>query len=393
MSRIGWVAMAAACLASAAGAQGPGAPELSELEVTATRVPEPVDRVPAYISVIRGEDLRSRRITDLRGALALVAGVEAPSGGDAGPASAVPSFWGLHEFDAFLLVVDGVPWGGAFNPAIPTLNLTDVERIEVLKGSAPVLYGATSFVGVIQVIHYPAGQAANQVEGGFGTFDSWRGAASLALPPIGDFKQSLALDARRDGYSDSRENVREGHALYRAAGPLAGGAVRFDAGIDVLRSAPPSPVPREGAVLTTLTPLDANLNPANARIHETRWHGVLGYSHPTPLGPWETAVSLAASRITFKPAALDFGPDNTPDILERETARSYEIGAKGRLAGGAPGLRSRPLPARRVSPVSSPRRAEPISTSRATSSPFRPIGWVRWASSTRRRRACSDRPP
>ena len=37
---------------------------------------------------------------------------------------------------------------------------------------------------------------------------------------------------------------------------------------------------------------------------------------------------------TFKPAALDFGPDNTPDILAPETARSYEAGVKGRLAGG-----------------------------------------------------------
>ena len=58
-------------------------------------------------------------MTDLAGVVALVSGVEAPPGGDAGPASAVPSLLGLHEFDAFLLGVDGVPWGGAFNPSIP----------------------------------------------------------------------------------------------------------------------------------------------------------------------------------------------------------------------------------------------------------------------------------
>ena len=81
-----------------------------------------------------------------------------------GPSSSVPSFWGLHEFDAFLLVVDGVPWGGAFNPAISTLDINDVDRIEVLKGSAPVMYGATSFVGVVQILHYPAGQAAQQIK-------------------------------------------------------------------------------------------------------------------------------------------------------------------------------------------------------------------------------------
>ncbi len=48
-------------------------------------------------------------MAELAGALSLVPAVEASAGGDAGPSSAVPSFWGLHEFDAFLLVVDGVP--------------------------------------------------------------------------------------------------------------------------------------------------------------------------------------------------------------------------------------------------------------------------------------------
>ena len=50
-------------------------------------------------------------------------------------------FWGLHECDAFLLVVDGVPWGGAFNASITTLNLTGVRRIDALKGAVPVMYG------------------------------------------------------------------------------------------------------------------------------------------------------------------------------------------------------------------------------------------------------------
>src|SRR5207247_9062136 len=86
-------------------------------------------------------------------------GVAIAPGGDAGPASAIPEFWGLREFDAFLLVVDGVPWGGAFNPAVSTVSLRDVERIEILRGAAPVTYGATSFVGVIHVVHTAA--AAN----------------------------------------------------------------------------------------------------------------------------------------------------------------------------------------------------------------------------------------
>ena len=75
------------------------------------------------------DEMRQRGATDLRGALARVAGVEISEGGDGGPASTVPAFWGLREFDAFLLVVDGVPWGGAFTPALASLDLTNVERI------------------------------------------------------------------------------------------------------------------------------------------------------------------------------------------------------------------------------------------------------------------------
>src|ERR1700724_4492828 len=120
---------------------------LDVVVVTATRIPEPADRIPADISVVSGKETAARGATDMAGVLSLVPGVEAPAGGDAGPSSAVPSFWGLHEFDAFLLVVDGVPWGGAYNPSITTLDFTDVQRVEGLKGAAPVMYGETSFVG------------------------------------------------------------------------------------------------------------------------------------------------------------------------------------------------------------------------------------------------------
>ena len=90
-------------------------------------------------------------------------------------------------------MVDGVPWGGAFNPSIPTLDLLDVERIEVLKGSAPVTYGATSFVGIIQVIHYKAGEAENRVQVTGGTHGEARGSASVSLPPLGDYVKSLTV--------------------------------------------------------------------------------------------------------------------------------------------------------------------------------------------------------
>lgn len=302
-------------LASAgASAQQLPPTQLPNVEVTATRVPEPIDQVPASVSVISGKQLRARGATDLRTALALVAGVDAPPGGDRGPAGAVPSLWGLHEFDAFLLVVDGVPWGGAFNPAIQTLDLTDVERIEILKGAAPVVYGATAFVGVIQVIHYPAGRAADQVRVGYGKFGSLRASGSAALPALGDWRQSVAVNGRRRRFSDPREGVDDGKFLYRGGGALLGGELRLDADVTLQRQAPSSPVIRQGTAL--VTPADANFNPDDARIDTHRYHVTLGYHRHTPLGSWDTLLSYAHSNVVDVRGFLraDFNdPASQPD--------------------------------------------------------------------------------
>ena len=257
---------------------------LSQVVITATRIPERVDRVPASISVVSGHDIAARDATDMASVLSLVPGVEAPPGGDAGPSSAVPAFWGLHEFDAFLLVVDGVPWGGAFNPGITTLDFNDIQRVEILKGAAPVLYGATSFVGVVQALHYPAGAAAQQADLAFGSHGSVRGSASIVLPRTATYRQSLAIDGESLGFADPRQKVSNKHLLYRGAADLGGGTLRIDASVMSVRDVPPSPVIRVGAALTTTTPLDANFNPADARIDEDKYQLALGFSRPTAWG-------------------------------------------------------------------------------------------------------------
>src|SRR5258708_11359500 len=88
------------------------------VEVTATRLPESPEKVPAAIEVFTGDELRARGVRDLRGALALAIGVEIAPGGDTGPASAVPPFCSLKNFNPFLLDVDALPLGGAVNPAV-----------------------------------------------------------------------------------------------------------------------------------------------------------------------------------------------------------------------------------------------------------------------------------
>lgn len=271
----------------------PAVPPISErVEVVATRIPElPLD-VPAAIEVLSGDELRTRGVADLPGALALAGGVSIAPGGDNGPAGAVPEFWGLREFDAFLLVVDGVPWGGAFNPALTTLSLQDVERIEILRGPAPVTYGATSFVGVIHVIHRSA-SAPNSATVHGGSFESGGAALAITVPFLQGWQSRLGVDVDRQGFSDERTSLRRAHALWRNVRGSVDRRVWFNVDVTWVDQDPASPHLREGRTLSAQTPLDANYNPAGAFLNDRRLTGMFGFDHPLASAAWSTTVSVS----------------------------------------------------------------------------------------------------
>lgn len=263
--------------------------KLETVQVTATRTEESVDRVPAAITVITGEELRARGARDLTGALALVAGVEISSGGDGGPAGSVPAFMGLREFDAFLLVVDNVPYGGAFNPQLTTLDLNNVERIEVLRGAAPVTFGATSFVGVIHVIHYAAGKGPEIVSVGAGTHSSGYARGTFNLSD----NSSLSVDLSRRGLEGDAAGYDKLLALYRTGFDVGEGRLDLDVGASRVDQDPTSPQLREGPRLTLQTPLDANHNPSDAEITEQRLQVNAHFEQSIAIGELVATGSLA----------------------------------------------------------------------------------------------------
>jgi iron complex outermembrane receptor protein len=303
---------AVSALASSAAAQDKPAVRIPAVEVVATKVPEAPHDVPASIEVISGQDLRARGALTLRDALTLATGVSIAPGGDAGPASAVPEMWGLREFDAFLLVVDGTPWGGAFNPAIATLSMRDVERIEILRGPAPVSYGATSFVGVIHVVHNAASEKARYFSANGGSFGSGSAGVDLATPFLAGWSSRLSGDFDKQGFKDSRTSYTRGHALWRASRADGDKRSWLTADLNVLNQEPASPHPREGAALSTSTPLDANYNPANAYIDETRFFLSGGFDRPVGGATWSGMASFTHSALReFRGFLTDIS--NTPN--------------------------------------------------------------------------------
>ena len=284
-------------------------PSRSEyVEVVATRIPETPADVPAAIDVLTGDELRDRGTTDLHEALALLAGVDVAPGGDNGPAAAVPEFWGLKEFDAFLLVVDGVPWGGAFNPALASLSLDDVERIEVLRGPAPVMYGATSFVGVVHVVRRSPADRRGSAGVSGGSYGSGAIRGEVGLPRWLGFDSRLSADVGRERYRDDRSGADRGHVLWRGSRAVGSGRLRLDLDGTWLDQDPASPHPRQGGALSDRVPLDANHNPDGAFLNERRFFAAAGYDHGLGRGTWSTTLSFTrSSQDVFRGFLADLG--------------------------------------------------------------------------------------
>jgi len=306
---------ALACVAAVAQTTTPPPPKTTEtIEVTADKIAEDVLVVPAHVTVIDGDELRARNAVDLQSALSLASGISVAPGGDSGPAGSVPEMWGLREFDAFLLVVDGVPWGGAFNPDLPTLDLTDVDRIEVVRGSSPVMYGATSFVGVIHVIHRePGAPGLGRVSAG--SYGSASAAISVPLSQSTELRQSIIANADRKRFRDDASGFDRLHALYRLASTTTAGTWRLDADLTGLRQDPSSPHPREGVALTDAVPIDANHNPSNAHLDQNRFHFVGGFDGKLGASPWTTTLAVTHSTFDIVRGFLDDISDTNPNAV------------------------------------------------------------------------------
>jgi vitamin B12 transporter len=142
--------------------------------VTATRSPLATDRAPASVTVITGAQLRAEGITTVVDALRQVPGVSLAQTGSYGGATSLFIRGGESKFTKVL--IDGVPVndaGGAYD--FSALTTDNIERIEIVRGPASVLYGSDAVAGVIQLFTRRGtlgthGDLAAR-GGGFGSYD------------------------------------------------------------------------------------------------------------------------------------------------------------------------------------------------------------------------------
>ena len=175
---------------------------LRPVVVTATRLAVPQAAPTATATVITAADLRTRGITHVLDALREVPGAAVLQNGSFGASTSLFLRGGDSKYTQVL--VDGVPVnqaGGSFNWA--NLTVDNVERIEILRGPASVLYGSDAVSGVVQIFtrrgagrtraslagrggSYGSGEGELSVSGGAGGFGWSAGAAHYASSGILD---------------------------------------------------------------------------------------------------------------------------------------------------------------------------------------------------------------
>jgi vitamin B12 transporter len=160
---------------------------LTPVVVTATKVPLAETVPTASTTVITGEDLRARGIATVAEALKDVAGATVVQSGSFGSQTSLFLRGGQSGYVKVLL--DGVPLnqpGGPFS--FDYLTTANVDRIEILRGPASVLYGSDAMSGVIQIFTVRgSGPIAGYVAANGGNYTTFDGTADVSggLGPFG----------------------------------------------------------------------------------------------------------------------------------------------------------------------------------------------------------------
>lgn len=195
-------AIAALCTPAFAQATGSNSPSLSEVTIresageayspalssTATKGSAPLRDVPQAVNVVPGQLLRDQGARSLEDALRNVPGVAMSTGDGQRDQVVIRGFTAIA--DQF---VDGVR-----DDALYFRDLVDIERVEVLKGPAAVLYGRGSSGGLInRVTKKPrwdrtGGEASLSV----GSFDLRRATADLnvVMSDMAAFRLNAAVE-------------------------------------------------------------------------------------------------------------------------------------------------------------------------------------------------------
>ena len=187
-----------------------------DVVVTATRTQEEVKAVPQTVEVITKEDIEHLGATDVYSALRLAANVDVTSAGMAGHNVMIRGMSTNHT----LILIDGKRFAGEDTSAtqnvyaLGRLSLSNIERIEIVRGSASAQYGSDALGGVINIITKKSKEPSVMVGLSTGS-EAINNYYHIDFGKQGNF--SSTFDMR---FSDVRKNMQSGDEGSNYYGPI-----------------------------------------------------------------------------------------------------------------------------------------------------------------------------
>ena len=174
--------------------------------VTATRTPTPVAQVPAGVAIVDRQTIEQHGYNTLTDALNDVPGLHVSASG--GPGGQASVFIRGTNSNHVLVLRDGMPINDAADPSdafnFGVDTLSDIERIEIVRGPMAALYGSGAIGGVINLISRrgtePGPHVAIDLSGGYPA--QVRGAASVTAI-AGPIDYALTAESQSQTVFDS----------------------------------------------------------------------------------------------------------------------------------------------------------------------------------------------
>ena len=174
---------------------------VSQVTVTATRIPTPLDQVGSSVSVVTSAQIQDQQFETFPDLLQALPGLNVVQSG--GPGAPTSVFLRGANANHVKVLVDGVDVSdtasanGSFDFA--HLLTGDIERVEVLRGPQGGLYGSDAIGGVINVItRRGAGPFTAQASAEGGSFETDRESAGFS-GQAGGFHYAVDLEHFRSG--------------------------------------------------------------------------------------------------------------------------------------------------------------------------------------------------
>ncbi len=210
--------------------------DLDEVIVSAQLIPSLSPQLMRVVQVITRQEIEAAAVTDIGSLLEHVAGIDVRQRGVAGMQADVSIRGGT--FEQTLILLNGInmsdPQTGHHNLNIP-VDLSTVERIEVLRGPAARIYGPNAFNGVVNIITTSADDnqkhtfIKGSVSGGmYGTMGT---TVSLKTNTAGVGHHLSVSGMQTAGYIENTDS-RMRNVFYTASGSLKNTLVQLQAALN-----------------------------------------------------------------------------------------------------------------------------------------------------------------